>query len=121
MAKRKAPAGLGAPGRKLWSEVTAAYDLRPDEERMLAAACRTATELDELEKALDKAPVVTEGSQGQVRPHPLFAEVRAHRLALRQLLVAVGIEEAGTGDAGVTRSHAGRQLARQRWGQRGAA
>jgi hypothetical protein len=44
----------------------------------------------------------------------LIAEVRAHRLALRQLLGAIGINEADAesgGDHGQARSHAGRKLA----------
>ena len=48
---------------------------------MLEQACRTADELDRLERAVRALPsLVVEGSTGQPRSHPLLAEVRAHRL-----------------------------------------
>jgi hypothetical protein len=114
--------GLGAGGRRLWRDVTDAYTLREDERQALAAAARTLDELARLEAALKDAPVVVRGSAGQERPNPLFAEARAHRLALRTLLGAVGLVD-GEADrhVGAARSTAGRTLARQRWGQRGAA
>jgi hypothetical protein len=87
---------------------------------MLVAACRTQDEILRLERALAKAKPIVEGSKGQARPHPLYAEVRAHRLVFKQLLAAVGLEE-GESQYGTARSSAGRRLARQRWGQRGAA
>lgn len=119
----EAPTGLKAAGTRLWRDVQAGYELRLDEERLLDAACRTLDELDALESALREAPdALVDGSKGQPRPHPLFAEVRAHRLVLRQLLTGIGLEE-GEADqrVGAARSHAGRQLARKRWERRGAA
>jgi hypothetical protein len=122
MSTRRAPNGLAAGGRKLWRDVLAGFELRPDEERMLIAACRTVDELARLERALKNAKPVVAGSKGQDRVNPLFGEVRAHRLALRQLLAAIGIEEAADDrHAGDVRSNAGRKLARQRWGHLGAA
>ena len=97
MSVRRAPAGLSTPGRNLWRDVTGRYELNPNEDRMLLAACRTADELERLEKALADAPATVAGSKGQIRPHPLFAEVRAHRLTFKQLLAAVGIEEGESG------------------------
>jgi hypothetical protein len=115
------PPGLDEAGQLLWREVRGRWDLRPDEDRLLAAACSTLDEIGRLEEALVDADLVVEGSKGQTRPHPLIAEVRAHRLALRQLLGSLGIEEAegeaGT-DHGEARSSAGRKLAGIRWGQR---
>ena len=120
------PEGLQGRGTALWGAVTLAYtDLREGEWQALVNAVRTVDELDLLEAALAGAAVVVEGSQGQPRPNPLFGEVRAHRLALRQMLAAVGLDDADAErhvSEGVVRSHAGRQLARQRWGgRRGAA
>ena len=120
MSAPRPPAGLQAAGRKLWRDITGSYELLPDENRMLIAACRTADELERLHEALTDAPLEVPGSKGQMRPNPLFAEVRSHRLLYRQLLTAIGIGEAGEHPAS-KRSHAGRQLARQRWGIRGAA
>lgn len=120
MAADGVPAGLNAGGRSLWFDVTAAYELRPDERRLLEAAARTLDETAKLERALKRAPATVPGSKGQDRPNPLYAEVRSHRIALKQLLVAVGLEE-DDASAGAERSHAGRKLARQRWSSRGAA
>lgn len=116
------PDGLGDAGTTLWEEVTASYELLPDELRLLAAGCATLDELRTLEAALAGVEPVTAGSTGQERVHPLFAEVRAHRLALRTLLGSLGITEAeDSRHDGAAKSAAGRHLARQRWGQLGAA
>jgi pyruvate/2-oxoglutarate dehydrogenase complex dihydrolipoamide acyltransferase (E2) component len=125
LAPPDAPAGLGEAGRAFWLAVRREWKLRADEDVLLLAACRTLDELAPLERALADASPVVAGSRGQVRPHPLIAEVRAHRLALRQLLAALGLAEAdaSSGDAAVraasARSSAGRQLARHRWRPRG--
>lgn len=120
MGGSEAPDGLAEAGLGLWESVQDGYELRADEERLLEAACRTQDELVTLEAALVGVDPVVAGSTGQDRPHPLYAEVRAHRLALRQLLTAVGLDEEDE-SAGASRSHAGRQLARQRHRLRGAA
>lgn len=115
------PKTLGPAGRALWIDIRRDWDLRPDEERMLLAACSTADELARMEEALASADPVVSGSKGQDRAHPLIAEVRAHRLALRAFLDSLGITDAqaSAGDDAAERSHAGRQLARQRWSRRG--
>lgn len=116
---REPPEALGTAGRSLYVEVRRDWKLRPDEERLLLAACRTCDELERMERALATTDPVVTGSKGQERAHPLIAEVRAHRLALRQLFTALGIREAIEGEHdGTARSHAGRQLARRRWGSR---
>jgi pyruvate/2-oxoglutarate dehydrogenase complex dihydrolipoamide acyltransferase (E2) component len=114
------PHGLGERGTAFYLRVLAQWKLRPDELELLAAAGRTIDELHRLEEALAEASPVVPGSRGQVRAHPLVKECREHRLALRQLLGAsgIGIAEASAGgsdDLGLARSHAGRQLAAQRW------
>jgi pyruvate/2-oxoglutarate dehydrogenase complex dihydrolipoamide acyltransferase (E2) component len=110
------PAGLGESGEQLWRAVVEEWELRTDQDQLLLAACRTADEIAAMEAVLETAEPVVKGSQGQVRPHPLFAEVRGHRLALQRLLGGIGIRDAAEGeDQDAERSHAGRQLARQRW------
>jgi hypothetical protein len=107
------PEGLGDAGAALWRDVRRDYVLRADEEVLLVSACRTLDELGRLEQKLATTSLTVAGSKGQVRPHPLLAETRAHRLALRQLLGAIGIDEADAehGDHGQARSAAGRKLA----------
>jgi hypothetical protein len=48
----KPPTGLKAPGRRLWRSVAVPYVLTAAEVEMLGQACRTADELDRLEKAV---------------------------------------------------------------------
>jgi hypothetical protein len=70
----------GSAGQ-LWVSVAEKYVLTPAELEMLGKACRTADELDRLERAVRALPELTvPGSMGQPKPHPLLAEVRAHRL-----------------------------------------
>lgn len=120
MTARSAPEGrYGAAGTSLWNQVAAVYELDPAEEMALGAACRTADEVARLEQALIECGVVVAGSKGQDRAHPLLAELRAHRLVLLRLLEAVGLDVDDV-DRSFAKSHAGRQLAHQRWDRRGA-
>jgi hypothetical protein len=84
------PAGLKAAGKRLWLSVVGRYVLTAAEAAMLEQAARTADELDRLERAVRALPdLMTTGSTGQVRPHPLLAEVRAHRVLLERLTSAL--------------------------------
>jgi hypothetical protein len=57
---------------------------------MLGQACRTADELDRLEKAVRQLSELTvRGSTGQPKAHPLLEEVRRHRLLLERLTGAL--------------------------------
>ncbi len=83
---------------------------------MLEQACRTADELDRLERAVRALPdLTTTGSTGQLRPHPLLAELRAHRQLLERLTAALNLPDdeqpAGLRPA---QKHA-QQAARARW------
>lgn len=111
---------LGTAGKELWESVTKEYELRTDELILLMEACRLKDELERLERAIRDTELLTTGAQGQERVHPVFAEARAHRLALRQLLQFLGLggENANSAEA---RSAHGRALARARWGSRGQA
>jgi hypothetical protein len=112
----KPPPGLKASGRRLWAAVTGPYVLTPAEVEMLGQACRTADELDRLERAVrELSDLVTTGSTGQLKPHPLLAEVRAHRTLLERLTTALNLpddtEEVGS-RAG---SRHARRAAEGRW------
>jgi hypothetical protein len=112
------PTGLKAPGKRLWVAVAGLYILTPAELEMLGQACRTADELDRLERAVRALPdLVTTGSTGQLKPHPLLEEVRRHRLLLERLTTALNLpddsEEVGTR----ARSRHARKAAEGRWGR----
>jgi hypothetical protein len=55
----------------------------------------TLAEIAGLEKALDGAEMVTTGSTGQPKGHPVLAELRAHRVLLLRLLGVFTPEGAG--------------------------
>jgi len=108
------PSGLRPVGRRLWHEVIRNFDLRPEELSILEAACRTRSDLDRLEQVLRESQTMISERGAEERAHPIFAEVRQHRMALARLLGQLGFFDA-TG-TGFERSHAGRRLARLRWG-----
>src|SRR5829696_10079329 len=115
----KPPTGLRAPGRQLWVSVAEKYVLTPAELEMLGQASRTADELDRLERAVRALPeLTTTGSTGQLKPHPLLAEVRAHRQLLERLTTALNLpddtEEVGTRAS----SRHARKAAKGRWRKR---
>jgi hypothetical protein len=111
MTEPRPPSGLlpRGPGRRLWRDVLSAHDGGPDELLVLEAACRLADELSRLEAELAVSPVLVEGSKGQSKPNPLFAEARNHRLALSRLLNSLGLHEVPN-DARA-KSAAGRKMA----------
>src|SRR5215217_4265082 len=94
MSDLKPPTGLKAPGRRLWDAVVGPYILTPAEMLILREACRTADELDRLEKALRELnDLVVSGSTGQPRAHPLLEEVRAHRVLVDKLVNSLNLPD----------------------------
>lgn len=116
----KPPARLSASARALWAGVTDRWELRPDEMRILEDACREATLVDKIEAALKGSDLVTDGSTGQVRAHPLLSEVRQHRVAMTSLLARLALPDDGAeGRQDAARSEHARAAAVARWGQVG--
>ena len=118
----KPPTGLKAPGRRLWVSVVDRYVLTAAEVEMLGQACRTADELDRLERAVrGLSELTTTGSTGQLKPHPLLEEVRRHRQLLERLTSALNLpdDDQEVGDRAGTR-HA-RTAARGRWRRQASA
>lgn len=116
----KPPARLSASARALWVGVTSRWELRPDELRILEDACREATLVDKIEAALKGADLVTDGSTGQVRAHPLLSEVRQHRVAMTSLLARLALpDDEAEGRQDAARSEHARAAAVARWGQVG--
>ncbi|MFE4701077.1 hypothetical protein ACFRIC_28860 [Streptomyces sp. NPDC056738] len=99
MGAVNAPDGLGEAGLSLWQQVLEGFDPAPDELALLGEACRTVDELEAIAAALAAGPAVVQGSTGQPKASPLFAEARAHRVVLAKLLEQLAFpsegEEAG--------------------------
>lgn len=104
----------------MWVGVTDRWELRPDELRVLEDACREATLVDKIEAALKSEELVTDGSTGQVRAHPLLSEVRQHRVAMTSLLARLTLpDDEAEGRQEAARSEHARSAAIARWGQVG--
>lgn len=71
----------------------ASIRVNPSEEGTLLELCRCVDELDRLEKTMASEPVVVRGSRGQPVPHPVLADLRAHRLVLAKLARALNLPE----------------------------
>jgi hypothetical protein len=113
-------------GRKFWQAIVDEFEPSSSELEMLAEACRTLDELDELRRsvAADGATVV--GSRGQTRVHPALGELRQSRAELRRLLDALGIpapagEVPTAGGVISLASRRAQKAARARWGAAGGA
>lgn len=123
--KMRRPPGLGAAGRRLFAELTDGVVYDHGERVIVEKACRTADDLARLERELAGAPLTVAGSTGQVRPHPLLAEVRAFRALLAGLLRQIAPPEGLFDDdearaaRDVDRSSRARRAARARWGSPG--
>ena len=127
MKAPKAPAGLGAAGRKLWRESLrpradgSQLHLRPDELLLLEQACRLADDLAALRERLEGEPLTVPGSKGQSVAHPLRAEIHRSLASLDRILRTLALPDApGRAVDGTEKSDMARQLARQRWRGRSA-
>lgn len=91
----KRPAGLKPAGRRLWKAVVEGFALRPDEVVLLESACKTVDLIADLEAGMAGQPLVTTGSAGQLREHPLISEARAQRHLLKGLLCSMKLPDDG--------------------------
>lgn len=107
-----APKGLSVGGKRCWKQVTSAYDLRPDERILLENACRTVDRIAELDAAMVGQPLISKGSMGQEREHPLLSEARQQRTLLRQLFAQLKLPDA---DAGHGKMNQHREAGMSRW------
>lgn len=122
-AARESPraAGFAAAGARLWREVTAGLELRPDELAILAAAARTADQIAALEQTVAASPPMIPGSKDQDVLHPAIPELRLQRQLLSTLLAKIDVpEHEGVGGEwdGLTASSRARKAAAVRWGRR---
>ncbi len=105
----------------MWSAITEAHTLRPDQLRVLEDACGEADLIDELQAARKDQPLMVKGSMGQLVASPLISEVRQHRATLNALLRSLKLPD---GDVAEGRSSAtseqARAAARARWSRKSA-
>ena len=111
-----APRGLSADGRRCWKRVTAAYKLRPDEQILLENACRTIDRIAELDATMVGQPLISKGSMGQEREHPLLSEARQQRTLLRQLFAQLKLPDL---DAEQGQKNQHREAGQSRWAKNG--
>ena len=84
----KPPAGVRAPGRRLWLSVVDGFELDEHELALLREAARTVDLLDQLDRRVrDDGPIVS-SPQGD-RAHPAAVEARQQRIALARLLASL--------------------------------
>ncbi len=105
-------------GELLREQVLDRFELSPSELAILEEAVSTVDELGRLESELADAPLVVAGSRGQMRPHPLLNEVRAHRRVLDALCRSLCLPVEGE-TVGRPRSPRHAAAARERWRRHG--
>jgi hypothetical protein len=82
------PRGLKTGGKRLWTAVTAKWELERHEAELLTRACRTVDLLDRLAAAAADAPLTVDG-----RANPVLVEHRQQSIALARLLAALRLPE----------------------------
>ena len=122
MEKPRQPAGFKPRDAKLWHDIADNFQLRPDELRLLEAACRTLDELALIERQLVGASLVSKGSQGQEVAHPLLAAAVSHRRMYVALVKQLDLPDidAETGVVSHALSVKNRNAANIRWNRQRA-
>jgi len=121
MITPKPPRNLGERGQELWDSIVPAYELKPDEVRILMDACREADLVERLYEALDAGGLIAQGYNGQDVPAPTLSEIRQHRALLSNLLKALKLPESAA-TAARKKAHTSEQArmaVRARWGAGG--
>src|SRR3954468_1997106 len=120
MSKPKAPDGLRASGRRLWSSVVDDYELEEHETALLVEAVRTIDLLDLLDaRVRDEGPIVS-SPQGD-KANPAAVEARQQRIALARLLAALRLPSGEEGDQQASARPQRRSGVRGVYGIRGTA
>jgi hypothetical protein len=83
-----APAGLKAPGRRLWEATVADLDMAEAELAILHRACRTADTIAALDAVVER-----QGLSLDDKSHPALVESRLQTQLLARLLVSLRIPD----------------------------
>jgi hypothetical protein len=86
----RAPRGLAAAGKRLWSSITGSFDLEAHEALVLEQAARVADRIAALDVVVDREGVVEPGTG---RAHPMLVESRAQRLVMARLLSSLRLPD----------------------------
>lgn len=87
---RRAPVGLMARGRRMWDDVTGAFDLSRAEVELLAEACRALDDVERLASLVRRA----RRDKDVTGELTCSRELRLQRTALGRLLAQLGIPDA---------------------------
>jgi hypothetical protein len=94
--------------------VTEEFELAPGELLIMEAVCRTSDELAKLEKlaaeVLEAGEPFRENNAGAHRPHPVFEEVRRHRVLLERHAATLKLPHLAV-DSGTKTAHKPASLA----------
>jgi hypothetical protein len=122
MASAATPAGLKAPGRRLWAEIHAAagddFELDEREMALLTLAARQVDDIAALEAELRRTGLTVLGSTGQLRVSPIVAELRQARLAVGRLLGQIALPSVGDVEQRTAASMRASHAASSLWAQR---
>jgi hypothetical protein len=92
------PEGLEESGRRLWTSITAEYELDVHEQLILTQAARCSDLLDRLAEDLQKAPRAITNARGDLISHPSLNEHRQQSLAMARLLAALRLPQGDEDD-----------------------
>jgi hypothetical protein len=110
----RAPAGLGAAGRRLWASVLADYDLSVPELELLRQAAGVADLIARASAQLADDDLMVAGSRGQPVVNPLVWHVASQRRLLESLIRSMALPFPDE-HAGRRRSPAQVAAAQERW------
>lgn len=91
MSIPRAPAGAGDAGRRLWRAVLDEFELAEQELALLRQAVRVADTCEALQAVVGADGELTTSRLGERKAHPALVELRAQRLLLARLLVALRV------------------------------
>jgi hypothetical protein len=96
-----APDGSGEAGTALWLAVQTRFRLDEHEETLLREVCHVADTCRDLQQTVAREGPLVTSRLGDVRTNPALVELRAERLLLARLIVALrvplGSQETGPG------------------------
>ena len=98
MTVPKAPANLGAAGRRLWRSVLKEFDLEEHELALLRRACHVADRCDQLQAVIDSEGLFETNRLNERKMHPAVPELRQQEILFAKLIVAMRVPLGEAGD-----------------------